>query len=193
LVTPSNLPPFFEIGPRITRVPVPSPLPAGADLSAVQAIAPAMSYDGRFVVFFSTENAPTQGGGQELNGDVFLYDRLTGETTILTDDAHIPSRPDGEHYSGFSINAGGRFVVFKGEYTVVDGPNQSHTESEIYVYDRVTDQTRLLTDSQGNPFSVNDVPRINAAGLVVFTHQDNSQQGPGVSHLEVVNPNGQVL
>ena len=111
-ITGTNDAPTIELAPIVTEVPIPDPLPPGTDALAVHEIAPAMSEDGRWVVFFSAEQIPGGNDNGSPQGDVFLYDRLTGVTKVLTDDAHIPdaSRPhDGmpEHYSGFAISGDG--------------------------------------------------------------------------------------
>ena len=108
-----------------------------------------MNGEGRYVVFFSTENVPTQGDNNDLiTGDVFLYDRLTGATTTLTDAQHIPLglRETGESFSGFSISGDGNFVVFTGTYTVGDQFG-THDVNKVYLYDRNADKVTLLTDS----------------------------------------------
>src|SRR5207302_1488099 len=100
--------PVISLSAIIAEVPIPDPLPAGSDAAAQNYLAPAISNDGRWVVFFSSETLPTDGDNNGPTvGDVFLYDRLTNTTKVLTDNAHIPSRPAGEHYSGFSISADG--------------------------------------------------------------------------------------
>ena len=94
----NDAPVIVNTPPAITEVPIPNSLPAGADAAAVQEIAPSISSDGRWVAFFSTEADITTGQNvDDSPGDVYLYDRATGATTVLTDAAHIPlvSRPDG--------------------------------------------------------------------------------------------------
>ena len=93
----TNDAPTIELAPIVTEVPIPDPLPPGTDALAVHEVAPAMSEDGRWVVFFSAEQNPNDNNQGSPQGDVFLYDRLTGVTKVLTDDAHIPlaSRPCG--------------------------------------------------------------------------------------------------
>src|SRR5262249_9886453 len=78
--------PVLNVAPIVTEIAIPNPLPAGADAAAQQFIGPAVSNDGRFIAFMSSESTP-DGSGSQMNGDVFLYDRLTGVTTVLTDDA----------------------------------------------------------------------------------------------------------
>lgn len=195
-VPPLNNAPVVEAAPIISRVSVPDAIPEGGNQDARHAIAPAVSSDGRYVVFFSTETPPTDDGDdQELNGDVFLHDRLTGTTTVLTDEAHIPlqSRPIGEQYAGFSISADGRYVVFAGEHEVDNPQFPNQTEQHIYVYDRLTDQTTLLTNpANDQPYLINDLPRISAGGLIVFETQEFTQNG-STPHIIVTNTDGQIL
>ena len=145
--------PVIQAPDILTRVPVPSAVLAGAvpgtNSLATHAIAPDMNGEGRYVVFFSTENVPTEGDNNGLlTGDVFLYDRLSGATTTLTDAQHIPLglRETGERFSGFTISGDGNFVVFSGTYTV-DGQFGPQDVSKVYLYDRNADKVTLLTDS----------------------------------------------
>lgn len=198
VIVGTNETPTIDLAPIVTEVPVPNPLPAGADMAAVQEVAPAMSNDGRWVVFFSDEQIPN-GGNNSDKGDVFLYDRLTGVTEVLTDYAHIPlgtTRPAGEHFSGFSISPDGSTVVFKGEYQVVDGnsPTGFDDVSNIYVYNRATDTVHLLTNpaDNNNPFTVNDEARI-AGGHVVFSSTDfGNINAPPTHHLYVTDFAGHI-
>ena len=199
-VTPVNDAPTIDLAPIITEVPIPNPLPLGADTAALEEIAPAMSKDGRWVVFFSDEQVPN-GGGNNDKGDVYLYDRLTGVTKVLTDDAHIPlaSRPqDGtpEHYSGFSINGDGSTVVFKGEHEVPDPnfPNGQRDVSHIYIYDRTSDSVRLLTNPVTHvPYAVNDEARIAGGNLIVFSSMDfGNDTGPPIRHIYVTDLAGHI-
>ena len=199
--------PTIDLAPIITEVPIPNPLPLGTDALAVHEVAPSMSEDGRWVVFFSDEQNPDNNNSNNSNngspdkGDVFLYDRLTGVTKVLTDYAHIPlaSRPqDGtpEHYSGFSISGDGSTVVFKGEHEVPDPnfPNGQRDVSHIYVYDRPSDTVHLLTNPNNNnaPFTVNDEARI-AGGQIVFSSTDfGNDNGPPTLHIYVTDLAGHI-
>src|SRR6185437_9737102 len=187
IATTSNL------APLITEVPIPDPLPPGSDTAAVQEIAPAMSVDGRWVVFFSDEQLPNSGNSSD-KGDVYLYDRLTDTTTVLTDDAHIPVKQPGELFSGFSISDDGGTVVFRGEYATGNPPgNGPSNVSLIYVYDRTTDTTSVLTNPATNtPFNVNDEPRI-AHNQIVFASTDfGNNTAPPTYHIYVTDLSGNI-
>jgi VCBS repeat-containing protein len=187
--------PVIDLSPIVTRLSVPDTLPEGTNPDAHHAIAPAISNDGRYVVFFSTAQLPDDNGDDDLNGDVFLYDRLTSTTTTLTDAAHIPieSRLPGESYIGFSISGDGAFVVFQGEREVTDTFG-THTEGRLFVYDRAADETRLLRNPvTQEPYSVDDLPRISSGGLIAFATQPTFGEDFNPQHILVTNVGGQIL
>jgi VCBS repeat-containing protein len=193
-VDAENSAPVIDLSPIVTRVSVPASLPPGTHSESDNAIAPAVSNDGRYVVFFSAADVPgINHADLDLHGDVFLYDRLTGTTTTLTDSAHIQNQLDGEVYSGFSILGDGSFAVFTGEHDVTDEFG-THNEARLYVYDRVHDQTRMLSDPVSHqPFSVDGLPRINS-GFVTFSTQQYSTEGAFVGqHVLVTNLSGQII
>jgi VCBS repeat-containing protein len=191
-VNGANDAPVIELAPIVTRVSVPASLPAGANPDAHNAIAPAVSNDGRYVVFFSASELPSADGNDNggLNGDVFLYDRLTGTTKTLTDNYHIHAdvRLPGEAYVGFSITGDGQYVVFQGEREVPDTfGTGTHQEGRLFIYDRVADQTRLL------PYSVDDLPHISG-GLIAFATQAyTANSGFSPQQVLVTNLAGQML
>lgn len=117
---------------------------------------------------------------------------------MITDNAHIESRPAGEHYNGFSISPDGNFAVFRGTTHVTDPGVQggSNQINHIYVYDRVSDTTQLLTNPDNNnntPYTINDQPAIGGH-LIVFSSTDFSNpSAPPVRHLIVTNLQGHIV
>ncbi|HZL31902.1 MAG TPA: FecR domain-containing protein [Pseudolabrys sp.] len=193
-VNPVNDAPTVDLTPTIVKVPIPDPLPDGTDALAVQEIAPAMSNDGRWVAFFSDEQIPSVGDNSD-KGDIFLYDRLTNTTTVLTDDAHLSVKQEGELFSGFSISGDGSNVVFRGEYQVADAnsPTGFDDVSHIYVYNRGTDTVHLLNNpANDQPFTVNDDPHI-AGGQIVFSSTDfGNNTSPPIRHIYVTDLTGHI-
>ena len=188
--------PVIQAPDILTRVSVPAAVLAGAvpgtDSLAAHAIAPDMNGEGRYVVFFSTENIPTQGDNNGLlAGDVFLYDRLSGATTTLTDAQHIPLglRETGERFSGFTISGDGNFVVFSGTYTV-NGQFGPQDVSKVYLYDRNADKVTLLTDSMTHAtITAESNAQINGNGALIALVR-NATDG---QHVSVYKSDGTLI
>ncbi|MBP6785937.1 MAG: PD40 domain-containing protein [Candidatus Promineofilum sp.] len=93
---------------------------------------PSVSADGRFVAFASAAANLVPGDENGLQ-DVFLHDRQTGATILLS------AGLGDEGANGFSgeaaVSADGRFVAFE---SVADNlvPYDNNMESDIFVYDR---------------------------------------------------------
>jgi hypothetical protein len=111
-------------------------------------ILPALSVDGRFVVFASYATNLVVG---DTNGgviDIFVHDRKTGQTQLVS----IAS--DGTHgnnnaVSGSTISADGRYVAFASEATnLVEGDTNGVVD--CFVHDRVAGETtRISVASDG--------------------------------------------
>lgn len=126
---------------------------------------PSSSADGRFVAFWGDASNLVPG---DTNGfrDVFVHDRMTGETTRVSVDS---SDTQGNRESGWpSISAEGRFVAFYSQATnlIAGGTNGA---AHIFVHDRQTGETTLVSVSssgiQGNYAS--EYPSISADGRFV--------------------------
>lgn len=108
---------------------------------------PSISADGRYVAFhsFASNLIP---GDTNSAGDVFVHDRLTGVTSMISVDSQ------GNQGNGDSvipaISSDGRFVAFDSDAsTLVSG--DTNGDSDVFVHDRQTgDTTRVSVDSAGN-------------------------------------------
>jgi len=112
--------------------------PANADSAD-----PSISSDGRWVVFdsFATNLIP---GSDHRNGEVYEHDLLTG-TTVRVSDAAGGRAADGQ--SGLaSVSADGRYVAFMSTAADLSAGNPTHV-SQIYVWDRQTRNTELVSES----------------------------------------------
>jgi Tol biopolymer transport system component len=120
---------------------------------------PAISDDGQFVAFLSiatdlvTPPAP--------DSEYFLYVRnIAAETTELIP---LPAGiSGGEFNSTPSISADGRYIAFEYNYSVVDGKNY-----EIFVHDRETGVTSMISLIGGEPSTDSEDPCISADGRFV--------------------------
>jgi len=142
-------------------------LVAGADADSRH---PSISVDGRFVAFDSnaTNLVPGVGPGEIIPGErglatnIFVHDRVTGTTEALTAGA------DGRNFEP-SISGDGRFVAFESNATNLVAEDTNGPTSDILLYDRETNTTKLLTPG-GDGRSA--TPMMSADGrFVAFTSQ----------------------
>lgn len=126
-----------------------------------------ISVDGRYIVF--TSAAPEIVDG-DTNGvsDVFLRNRQTGTTTLISRGADIANGASGNA----SISADGRYVVFTSAASnLVSGDNNNAID--IFWVDRQTQQIRLVSRAVGGTTSANADslnPVLSGNGLfVAFT------------------------
>jgi Tol biopolymer transport system component len=157
-----------KIAPSSTRPPlvnVPHP---------VFSSPPALSADGRYVAFASdaANLEPADGNGQS---DVFLHDRETGLTTLVS--AGPDGAPMGGYSHGAAISADGGSVAFlatteKGRF---GGP-----KFDLYVYDRATG--RPVRERPDGPWLSPRLPALSPDGrsLVVEVEHPSADRAETV-------------
>jgi len=133
---------------------------------------PAISADGRYVAFTSRANNLVSGDTGDLT-DVFLHDRMTSTTQALTLGGNSTS-------FDVSISADGRYVVFSSNATNLV-PNDNNGFTDIFVYDRDTDTTALVTN--GSNFSSSEAS-ISADGRFVAFRSGASSLVSGDSNRQ---------
>lgn len=105
--------------------------------------------DGRYVVFMSTATNLVSSGTTSWTGNVFLYDRRTRTTTLISKD------PQGTEGNGSSlraaISADGSKVAFSSFATDLaalrDQSSQTVPIVSVYLYDRATDSVSLVSET----------------------------------------------
>ena len=103
---------------------------------------PATNADGRFVAFGSSASNLVP-GDTNASGDVFVHDRLTGETTRVSVG---PGGVQGDATSlGASISADGRFVAFISDASNLVAGGSSGRQA--FVHDRLTGTNELISVS----------------------------------------------
>lgn len=124
-----------------------------------------ISSDGRYVVFDSFADNLVPG---DTNGftDVFIHDRVTGETTRISED-NSGVEGDGQSRSP-DISADGRYVVFQSLASNFVASDNTFSV-DIFVHDRQTGtKTRVNVDSSGVVGNNNaQFPRISGDGQVI--------------------------
>jgi Tol biopolymer transport system component len=127
--------------------------------------APAISSDGRYVAFTSYASNLVV-GDMNFAFDVFVHDRLSGMTELVSVDS---SGVQGNGESAYaSISADGRYVALTSHATnlVVGDTNDSY---DVFVHDRQTHETeRVSVDSDGSQGNYHSVAAsISADGRYV--------------------------
>jgi Tol biopolymer transport system component len=172
-----------------------------------------MSADGRYVLFQSV--APNLISGQvDTNGfwDLFLLDRVASTTTLISHAAGKPNTAgqspepfDPIYFSADAdVSADGRYVAFVSFWTdLVPNPGGTNGSGDVYLWDRVTRSTTLISHAAGDPAVTADgfalFVRISADGNdVVFTSsgsnlvagQSPSAAGPEFNTFLYHRPSG---
>ena len=133
---------------QTTRVSVSSSGEQGDSYSS----GPAISADGRYVAFdsYASNLVPN-----EPHGGIFVHDRQTGETTLVS----VSSSGEAGNRGGGvpSISADGRYIAFESEADNLV-PDDNNNTKDIFVHDRQTGETTLVSVStdgmQGDEQSV---------------------------------------
>lgn len=124
-----------------------------------------VSSDGRFVAFSCVANNLV-GGPTSPHSQVYLRDRLTGETTLLS---HTPTGDPGNNSSYVNaISADGGKIVFSGFATDLTNDSSS-SYRRVYVYDRESATIQLVSKSAlgENPNASCGAVAISGNGAVV--------------------------
>ena len=141
------------------------------------ALSAAISADGRFIAYTSSapDIVPGQQDGNEVN-DVFLYDRTTGKTVLVSHAGTPASTVADSISSSFSMSADGRFIAFDRR----PNPPRGLGDGEVLLYDRLS--------AAVTPIAPGGAPTISADGGSVAFLSASRQVIPGQ-----VDANGSAL
>ena len=137
-VAPVNASPVALLSARNVSVP----LPAGGDDSSA---APRLSPDGRFVVFTSAANDFAPGGNSFHSLNVFLRDRASNTTTLVTGNLSSTGGGNGNSMLGH-VSTNGQFVVFQSDASNLVS-NDTNGVTDIFVRDLLAGTTVLVSVS----------------------------------------------
>jgi hypothetical protein len=147
-----------------------SPVRAGHGDSS----APVLSADGRYVAFLSTADDLVPGqidSNEDL--DVFLFDRMTGVTTLISHAATGAAMAGNLPSSEVTISADGSRVAFTSRATdLITG--QSSWDGQVFLFDRPSGTTALVSHKAGSRTIAGsgdaDSPSLSADGnLLAYT------------------------
>ena len=141
---------------------------------------PSISADGRFVAFSSTA-ANLDGGDKGDDNDVFVHDRLTGETTRVS----VASDGSDANGVGPAISGDGRYVAFTSTSPALGVDDAA----QLFVHDRETGLTELVSRApDGSPANaLAGGARMSLDGqFVAFSSRaTNLAPGPDAEGLDV--------
>jgi cysteine-rich repeat protein len=136
-----------------------------------------ISANGRFIAFRSLAEDLVQGDTND-SPDVFVHDRVTGETTRVSVDSNGLQAEGSSELT--SISADGRFVAFQNDAANLV-PGDVNGQDDIFVHDRVRrDTTRVSVDSIGTGGdSASYRPSISHNGRFIAFHSMAQNLVPG--------------
>ena len=131
----SNLPPISCGGSESSsfhafRADVLGMVPAFTEIGSTRAVSPALSSDGKIVVFASTEDLAGQNA--DRNSEIFLFDGSSLKQLTETEPASNTSRLSDGNFQP-SVTADGRTIAFSSNRNF--GGQNSDLSYEIFLFD----------------------------------------------------------
>ncbi|MBK8285448.1 MAG: PD40 domain-containing protein [Ahniella sp.] len=131
-----------------------------------------MTPDGRWVVFRSSANNIVP-GVIDTNGtaDVFLFDRSTATTILVSRSGASPTVSANNASFGRGISDDGRYVLFESDASNIAG-SDANALSDLFLFDRLDGSVRLVTNADGAPTTAANgdalIGRLSADGARVL-------------------------
>jgi Tol biopolymer transport system component len=122
--------------------------PAGGNGNSVT---PQISPDGRFVLFTSSASDLVSGDNGLFSLDVFLRDRASNTTTLVSVNLSDAGGGNGNSMSGM-VSTNGRFVVFQSDASDLV-PGDTNGVSDIFLRDLVAGTTALVSVATNGGFA----------------------------------------
>lgn len=126
----------------------------------------AISSNGQFVLYESNaSNAIAGVSDTNATTDVFLFDRLTNQS-VLVSHASSATNAANERSDAVALSPDGRFVLYQSRATnlVAGFVNNNAQFDDVYLYDRLSGISRLISHAFGTPAGGANAG-VNAAGL----------------------------
>lgn len=154
----------------------------GSDVS-IGGLFPAVSADGRLIVFSSLASA-LPGGHPSVHLDLYLHDRMTGQTErVSVSSAGTPANADTVFAS---VSADGRYVAFSSAATNL-APGDTDDGNDVYVRDRQLGTTTLVSvNSAGvKGDSGGWLPTLSADGRFVSFNSESTNLVPNDTNGQI--------
>jgi Tol biopolymer transport system component len=146
---------------------------AGSAPRAAGGEAPRMSRDGRMIAFSSRSDEIVPGQvDDDSSDDLFLHDRQSGTTTLISHSALSPLAAAGSR--GYTLSADGRWVAFFSEAPdLIAGQTNTREEgTNLFLFSRDSGAIRLVSHAAGSQTVTGDswemqAPSISADGRFI--------------------------
>jgi Tol biopolymer transport system component len=154
--------------------------PGGLQANGESDDGPALSADGRFVAFISDANNLVS---SDTNGvpDIFMHDRQMGTTTRVSVATGGGGQQANAESESMALSGDGRFVAIDTEATNLVPNAPTHGGSDVYVHDRQTGITTLVSVATNGTLGNNgsETVKLSANGrFIVFeSHATNLVSG----------------
>ncbi len=149
-----------------------------------------MSADGRFIIFASAAPDLTETLDANATNDVFVRDRQTNSTTLVSFDQTNNGSGDGSSIPA-SISLDGRYVVFQSVAANLTATIDSNNLTDVFVRDTQTASTQLVSvnaagTASGNRQSFTATPSTTLSDdnrFVIFTSAANDLVGDDANNF----------
>lgn len=151
-------------------------------------IFPALSADGRYVVFQSDASNLVPGDTQTCRfgedcRDMFVHDRMTGETVLVSVNSQ-GIQGDNYNLGPPDISADGRYVVFRSSASnLVPEPDLNGSDYDVFVHDRDADEDRIF-DERTEPGAI-ATTRVNESS--------DGRQGNSFTFFSKISADGRLV
>ena len=162
-----------------TRVNV---LPDGTQTDHLRTYYPALSADGRIVAFLTWASTLDPADTNDVS-DVYVHDRVTGETTWVS----TPwggGVPDYGRCWGLSISADGRYLATASGRTDLV-PGDANGRPDVFVFDRLTGATALVAPTFDGASYSTGFPALSADGRFIGVPSDATDLVPGDTNGQI--------
>lgn len=121
---------------------------SAGNLGNGESIEPAISADGRYVVFISLASNLAQGASNGKS-QIFIHDRKTRKTTLVS--KNRAGEPGDNNSSQPAISADGRYVAFASTASNL-APGVTNGKVNVFVHDKTTGETTIISKNNvGEP------------------------------------------
>ncbi|MBI4749666.1 MAG: PD40 domain-containing protein [Acidobacteria bacterium] len=112
---------------------------------------PVVSSDGRYIAYQSlATNLVTSLTDSNSNFDIFIFDRQTGTTELVSRVAGTSTVTANTSSENAVVSADGRYIAFRsGATNLVTGQTDSNSGNDVFVFDRQTGTTQLVSRAAG--------------------------------------------